>query len=170
MEEMLTESRIAEEKAKKAMIDAARIADELRSEQENAQMAESNRRVLDIQVKAMQTKLDEAEQLAVKGGKKVDSRLEQKITCSRMVTTDICHWDGINHEAAKEDLPGKRHLYKVNNFQSGQLGLKLGQACAISSLLAGSRSLSAMFMLLAWSSMVRAVGAYQCTGEYYPTR
>ena len=79
MEEMLTESRIAEEKAKKAMIDAARIADELRAEQENAQMAERNRRVLDGQVKDMQTKLDEAEQLAVKGGKKVISRLEQKI-------------------------------------------------------------------------------------------
>ena len=76
---MLTESRIAEEKAKKAMIDAARIADELRAEQENAQMAERNRRVLDNQVKDMQTKLDEAEQLAVKGGKKVISRLEQKI-------------------------------------------------------------------------------------------
>merc|ERR1719510_1821777 len=61
------------------MIDAARIADELRAEQENAQMAERNRRVLDNQVKDMQTKLDEAEQLAVKGGKKVISRLEQKI-------------------------------------------------------------------------------------------
>ena len=76
---MLTESRIAEEKAKKAMIDAARLADELRAEQENAQMAERSRRVLDNQVKDMQTKLDEAEQLAVKGGKKVISRLEQKI-------------------------------------------------------------------------------------------
>merc|ERR1712058_42337 len=31
------------------------------------------------QVKDMQTKLDEAEQLAVKGGRKVTSRLEQKI-------------------------------------------------------------------------------------------
>merc|ERR1719412_905750 len=79
LEEMLTESRIAEEKAKKAMIDAARIADELRAEQENAQMAERGRRVLDNQVKDMQTKLDEAEQLSVKGGKKVVSRLEQKI-------------------------------------------------------------------------------------------
>merc|ERR1712173_438789 len=45
----------------------------------NAQMAERSRRVLDNQVKDMQTKLDEAEQLAVKGGKKVVSRLEQKI-------------------------------------------------------------------------------------------
>merc|ERR1719334_757298 len=79
LEEMLTESRIAEEKAKKAMIDAARLADELRSEQENAQHAERNRRALDGQVKDMQVKLDEAEQLAVKGGKKVTSRLEQKI-------------------------------------------------------------------------------------------
>ena len=76
---MLTESRIAEEKAKKAMIDAARLADELRAEQENAQLAERSRRVLDNQVKDMQTKLDEAEQLAVKGGKKVVSRLELKI-------------------------------------------------------------------------------------------
>ena len=75
---MLTESGIAEEKAKKSMIDAARLADELRAEQENAQMAERGRRVLDNQVKDMQTKLDDAEQLAVKGGKKVVSRLEMK--------------------------------------------------------------------------------------------
>merc|ERR1712240_731543 len=79
LEEMLCESRIAEDKAKKAMIDAARLADELRAEQENAQCAEKNRRSLEFQVKDMQTKLDEAEQLAVKGGRKVTSRLEQKI-------------------------------------------------------------------------------------------
>jgi len=79
LEEMMCESRIAEEKAKKAMIDAARLADELRAEQENAQHCEKNRRALEYQVKDMQTKLDEAEQLAVKGGRKVTSRLEQKI-------------------------------------------------------------------------------------------
>merc|ERR1712054_520274 len=49
------------------------------AEQENAQHAERNRRALDGQVKDIQAKLDEAEQLAVKGGKKVTSRLEQKI-------------------------------------------------------------------------------------------
>ena len=76
---MICESRIAEDKAKKAMIDAARLADELRGEQENAQHCEKNRRSLECQVKDMQTKLDEAEQQAVKGGRKVTSRLEQKI-------------------------------------------------------------------------------------------
>merc|ERR1712213_225532 len=79
LEEMICESRIAEDKAKKAMIDAARLADELRGEQENAQHCEKNRRNLENQVKDMQTKLDEAEQQAVKGGRKVTSRLEQKI-------------------------------------------------------------------------------------------
>merc|ERR1712003_185045 len=79
LEEMLQESRVAEDKAKKAMIDAARLADELRNEQEVAQVSEKNRRALDYQVKDMQNKLDEAEQLAVKGGKKVTSRLESKI-------------------------------------------------------------------------------------------
>merc|ERR1712110_950598 len=76
---MLCETRIAEDKAKKAMIDAARLADELRAEQENAQYSEKNRRSLECQVKDMQTKLDEAEQQAVKGGRKITSRLEQKI-------------------------------------------------------------------------------------------
>ena len=79
MEEMLCESRLAEDRAKRAMIDAARLADELRSEQEVAQMAEKHRKALDWQVKDMQGKVDEAEQLAMKNGRKVTSRLEQKI-------------------------------------------------------------------------------------------
>merc|ERR1719250_108597 len=79
LEETIGECKIADDRAKKAMIDAARLADELRAEQEVAQLAEISRKNLDYQVKDMQTKLDEAEQLAVKGGKKVTSRLEQKI-------------------------------------------------------------------------------------------
>ena len=49
LEEMVCESMVAEERAKKSMIDAARLADELRAEQENAQTAEKNRRGLDCQ-------------------------------------------------------------------------------------------------------------------------
>jgi hypothetical protein len=50
LEEMVCESMVAEERAKKSMIDAARLADELRAEQENAQLSEKNRRSLDSQV------------------------------------------------------------------------------------------------------------------------
>ena len=37
LDEMVSESRLADDKAKKAMVDAARLAEELRSEQETAQ-------------------------------------------------------------------------------------------------------------------------------------
>merc|ERR1712181_122068 len=111
LEEMLCESRIAEDKAKKAMIDAARLADELRGEQENAQQCEKNRRSLECQVKDMQTKLDEAEQQAVKGGRKVTSRLEQKIKDLTFSQEE----DHKNHERMQElvdKLQNKVKSYK----------------------------------------------------------
>merc|ERR1711913_256380 len=102
---------VAEERAKKSMIDAARLADELRAEQENAHAAEKNRRGLDCQVKDMQTKLDEAEQLAVQGGRKVTSRLEQKIK----ELTFSQEEDHKNHERMQElvdKLQNKVRCYK----------------------------------------------------------
>merc|ERR1711920_502354 len=50
-DEMSAEARLCEEKASKAMVDAAKLADELRAEQEAAQGLEKNRRLGDAQVK-----------------------------------------------------------------------------------------------------------------------
>merc|ERR1712113_1167384 len=69
LDEMGSEARLCEDKASKAMVDAARLADELRAEQESAQSLEKNRRLGEAQVKDMQQKLDEAETNALKGGK-----------------------------------------------------------------------------------------------------
>merc|ERR1712156_575593 len=60
-DEMASEAHLSEEKAKKAMVDAARLADELRHEQEVAQGFERDRKLLECQVKDMQQRLDEAE-------------------------------------------------------------------------------------------------------------
>ena len=48
-DEMSAEAKLCEDKAAKAMVDAARLADELRSEQDNAQMTEKQRRLLEAQ-------------------------------------------------------------------------------------------------------------------------
>merc|ERR1719461_1580292 len=61
------------------MIDAARLADELRSEQEAAMMLERDKKLLEAQVKDAQTRLDEAEQNALKGGKKAMSKMETRV-------------------------------------------------------------------------------------------
>merc|ERR1711988_125439 len=62
--------------AQRSMIDAARLADELRSEQEGAMMLERDKKLLEAQVKDAQTRLDEAEQNALKGGKKALAKME----------------------------------------------------------------------------------------------
>merc|ERR1712061_564000 len=79
LDEMSSEARLCEDKAGKAMVDAARLADELRAEQESAQNLEKGRHFGDAQVKEMQSKLDEAETNALKGGKKAMNKLESRI-------------------------------------------------------------------------------------------
>ena len=76
---MLAESQMAEDKSNKAMVDAARLADELRQEQEYAQAFERDRKLLECQCKDAQVKLDEAESNALKGGKKAMNKMETRI-------------------------------------------------------------------------------------------
>merc|ERR1739836_123296 len=79
IDEMASEAHMSEEKAKKAMVDAARLADELRCEQELAQGFERDRKLLECQVKDMQSRLDEAETNDLKGGKKAMNKMETRI-------------------------------------------------------------------------------------------
>merc|ERR1712071_727441 len=61
------------------MVDAVRLADELRCEQEMAQAYERDRKLLECHVKEMQSRLDEAESNALKGGKKAMNKMETRI-------------------------------------------------------------------------------------------
>jgi len=79
LDEMSAEAAMSEEKAARAMIDAARLADELRSEQDVAQTLEKDRRLLEAQCKDAQARADEAEVNALKGGKKAMLKMESRI-------------------------------------------------------------------------------------------
>ena len=50
LDEMTAEARLSEEKAQRAMVDAARLAEELRAEQDTAMMIERDRKLLEAQV------------------------------------------------------------------------------------------------------------------------
>merc|ERR1712038_623851 len=76
---MLQAAKNAEEKSKKAMVDAARLADELRSEQDHANAEGRGKRSLDTQLSELENRLAEAEAAAMKGGKAAMSKLEMKI-------------------------------------------------------------------------------------------
>ncbi|XP_035245186.1 myosin heavy chain, fast skeletal muscle-like [Anguilla anguilla] len=79
VDDTIQEARNAEEKAKKAITDAAMMAEELKKEQDTSAHLERMKKNLDITVKDLQHRLDEAESLAMKGGKKQLQKLEARV-------------------------------------------------------------------------------------------
>ncbi|KAI7791208.1 Myosin heavy chain [Triplophysa rosa] len=73
------EARNAEEKAKKAITDAAMMAEELKKEQDTSAHLERMKKNLEVTVKDLQHRLDEAENLVMKGGKKPLQKLEARV-------------------------------------------------------------------------------------------
>uniref|UniRef100_A0A6I8N447 Myosin-7B n=1 Tax=Ornithorhynchus anatinus TaxID=9258 RepID=A0A6I8N447_ORNAN len=79
MEEAVLEARNAEEKVKKSLTDAALMAEELKKEQDTSAHLERMKKNLEQTVRDLQHRLDEAEQLALKGGKKQIQKLESRV-------------------------------------------------------------------------------------------
>ncbi|MBW02090.1 putative uncharacterized protein MYH16, partial [Eschrichtius robustus] len=78
-EELISEFRSVDERAKKAMTDAARMAEELRQEQDHCMHLEKVKKNYEVTIKDLQAKMEEAEQLALKGGKRTVTKLEARI-------------------------------------------------------------------------------------------
>ncbi|CAB1317936.1 unnamed protein product [Coregonus sp. 'balchen'] len=79
VEDIVQEARNAEEKAKKAITDAAMMAEELKKEQDTSSHLERMKKNLEVTIKDLQHRLDEAENLAMKGGKKQLQKLESRV-------------------------------------------------------------------------------------------
>merc|ERR1712111_11615 len=76
---MLVAAKNAEEKAKKAMVDVARLADELRAEQDHANSMGTGKNSLSNALGELEGRLSDAENAALKGGKAAMAKLEGKI-------------------------------------------------------------------------------------------
>merc|ERR1719297_449141 len=76
---MLMAAKNAEEKSKKALLDAARLADELRAEQDHSSSQLSAKKSLEAQLSEFEGRLGDAEAAALKGGKAALSKLELRI-------------------------------------------------------------------------------------------
>merc|ERR1712123_527538 len=76
---MLLAAKNAEEKSKKAMVDAARLADELRAEQDHATSLAAAKNSMGNQLGELEGRLADAENAALKGGKAYMAKMEMKI-------------------------------------------------------------------------------------------
>ncbi|XP_042243056.1 myosin heavy chain, muscle-like isoform X31 [Homarus americanus] len=116
LDEMLNEAKNSEEKAKKAMVDAARLADELRAEQEHAQNQEKMRKSLEVSVKELQVRLEEVEGNAMKATKKALAKLESRV---RELETQLDD-EARRHADAQKNLRKCERRIKELTFQSDE--------------------------------------------------
>uniref|UniRef100_A0A803WE63 Myosin heavy chain 7B n=1 Tax=Ficedula albicollis TaxID=59894 RepID=A0A803WE63_FICAL len=79
VEDAVQECRNFEEKAKKAIMDAAMMAEELKKEQDTSAHLERMKKNMEQTIKDLQLRLNEAEQIALKGGKKQIQKLEGRV-------------------------------------------------------------------------------------------
>merc|ERR1719232_1381832 len=115
LDEMRREAGNSEEKSKKAMIDAARLADELRNEQETSAAFERERKLQECQVKDIQARLDDAEVNALKGGKKAMHKMESRI---RELESEVDAEARRMADATKNLKASERHIKEISLKQS----------------------------------------------------
>merc|ERR1719483_69496 len=79
IDDALQAAKNSEDKSKRAMVDAARLADELRAEQDHVAAESRAKRALDTQLGELESRLADAEATAMKGGKNAMAKLELRI-------------------------------------------------------------------------------------------
>ncbi|KAF0032452.1 hypothetical protein F2P81_014742 [Scophthalmus maximus] len=107
-EELISEFRAADERAKKAVIDATRLCEELHQEQDRSSHLEKIKKNQEQNLRDLTLKLEEAEQQALKAGKRTIQKLETRIK-------------ELENELDQEQ---KRHTETVKNLRKGERRLK----------------------------------------------
>uniref|UniRef100_A0A0N4ZXJ8 Myosin motor domain-containing protein n=1 Tax=Parastrongyloides trichosuri TaxID=131310 RepID=A0A0N4ZXJ8_PARTI len=69
----------AEDRCKKASFEAAKLAEELKQQQDKSNQIDRHRKILEIQVKDMASKIDEVESTLIKANQKAIAKLEAKL-------------------------------------------------------------------------------------------
>jgi len=98
IDDMLQQAKNSEEKAKKAMVDAARLADELRAEQDHTNNQSKAKRALETQLNDLENKFAEANENAIRGGRQAMAKLESRI---RELEVELGNVQSLTGENAK---------------------------------------------------------------------
>ena len=116
IDDALGSAKNSEEKAKRAMIDAARLSDELRAEQDHAGSEERGKRALEGQTQDLESRLVEAEQNAAKGGRTAMSKMESRI---RELEMELGKIQGGTSESCKAFQRAERRVKELQ-FQQDE--------------------------------------------------
>ena len=79
LDEAINARRAAEDRADRLAAENARLNDELRNEQENYRNAETLRKQLEVEIREITVRLEEAEQFAQREGKRMVAKLQARL-------------------------------------------------------------------------------------------
>merc|ERR1712054_19913 len=133
IDDMLHQAKNSEEKAKKAMVDAARLADELRSEQDHVSTQSKSKRALETQMVEMENNLADANESAMGGGKNAMAKLESRIRELEIELGNVQAHTGENMKAHQKserkikELQFQNDEDKKNQDRMSELATKLQQ-------------------------------------------
>jgi len=133
IDDMLHQAKNSEEKAKKAMVDAARLADELRAEQDHVSVLSKTKRSLETQMAEMENRLADANESAMRGGKNAMAKLESRIRELEIELGNVQTHTGDNmkgHQKAErkiKELQFQNDEDKKNQDRMSELASKLQQ-------------------------------------------
>merc|ERR1712190_118246 len=133
IDDMLHQAKNSEEKAKKAMVDAARLADELRAEQDHVSVLSKTKRSLETQMAEMENRLADANESAMRGGKNTMAKLESRIRELEIELGNVQTHTGDNmkgHQKAErkiKELQFQNDEDKKNQDRMSELASKLQQ-------------------------------------------
>merc|ERR1719229_862522 len=133
IDDMLAQAKGSEEKAKRAMVDAARLADELRAEQDHSTAQGKAKRALETQINEVELRLTEANEMAAKGGRNQMAKLESRI---RELEVELGSIQSKTSESYKTFQKAERHVKELqfqqdvdrkNQDRMSELATKLQQ-------------------------------------------
>merc|ERR1712029_315383 len=116
IDDALAQAKGSEEKAKRAMVDAARLADELRAEQDHSSSQAKAKRALETQIAEIELRLGEANDAASKGGRNAMAKLENRI---RELEMELGSTQAKTGETFKSFQKAERHVKELQ-FQQDE--------------------------------------------------
>merc|ERR1712048_383933 len=116
IDDALTQAKASEEKAKRAMVDAARLADELRAEQDHTAALDKTKGALNAAMAELELNLGQANEVAAKGGRNAMAKLETRI---RELEIELGSIQAKTGETFKAFQKAERHVKELQ-FQTDE--------------------------------------------------
>merc|ERR1719507_1218560 len=111
IDDMLHQAKNSEEKAKKAMVDAARLADELRAEQDHVNTQSKAKHSMEVQLSELEARFAEATDAANRGGRTAMAKLESRI---RELEIELGNVQGRTGENQKGHQKAERKIKELS--------------------------------------------------------